>query len=173
MWCTEQLLLRFDWLKEMQFPDSNIKEVKQPAHAYWSITTKREPERERQPIRHPVNANLVILVKERSRKVRPTLVYFSFVFKEQKIIVFFLCRNTFAIQYNRLYNRLHSLQTWQDWPVSWLARSFVNEFKISKPMTRCILITCVTLLDFLKVRFGSFVELEWDGINSKDFTIKR
>ena len=28
-------------------------------------------------------------------------------------------------------------------------------------MTRCILITCVTLLDFLKVRFGSFVELEW------------
>ena len=53
----------------MQFPDNNIKEIKQPAHAYWSIATKREPERERerQPIRHPVNAKLVILVRERSR----------------------------------------------------------------------------------------------------------
>ena len=59
-----------------------------------------------------------------------------------------------------MYNRLHCLQfysfigalsrgqTRQEWPVSWLARLFVNKFKISKPMTRCILITCATLLDF-------------------------
>ena len=53
----------------MRFPDNNIKEIKQPAHAYWSIAKKREPERERerQPIRPPVNAKLVILVRERSR----------------------------------------------------------------------------------------------------------
>ena len=58
---------RFDWLKEMQFPDNNVRESKQSANAYWSIATKREPARERQPIRHPVNAKLVILVRERSR----------------------------------------------------------------------------------------------------------
>ena len=53
----------------MQFPDNNVKDSKQSAHAYWSIATKREPERERdsQSWGHPVNAKLVILVRERSR----------------------------------------------------------------------------------------------------------
>ena len=35
------------WLaEEMQFADKNAKEIKQSAHAYWSIPKKREPERE-------------------------------------------------------------------------------------------------------------------------------
>ena len=44
---------------------------------------------------------------------------------------------------------------------------------MSKPVMRCILVTCGMLLDFLKVCFGSFVEMEWNGINKKHFTIKR
>ena len=28
----------------------------------------------------------------------------------------------------------------------------------------CILITCATFLDFLRVCFGCFVELEWNGM---------
>ena len=53
----------------MQFPDNNVKDSKQSAHAHWSIATKREPERERerQSWGHHVNAKLVILVRERSR----------------------------------------------------------------------------------------------------------
>ena len=51
----------------MQFADKNAKEIKQSVHAYWSIAKKRESERETQPIRHPVNAKLVILVRGRSR----------------------------------------------------------------------------------------------------------
>ena len=47
-------------------------------NAYWSIATKREPERERQPIRHAVIAKLVISVRERSRLrlARPANVAF-------------------------------------------------------------------------------------------------
>ena len=64
----------------MQFLDNIAKEIKQSAHAYWSIATKREPERERQPIRHPVNTKLVVLVRERSclRLARPGNVASSY-----------------------------------------------------------------------------------------------
>ena len=66
----------------MQFPDNNAKEIKQSAHAYWSIATKREPERERQPMRHPVNAKLVILEREQSRLCLAKLANVaSYVFK--------------------------------------------------------------------------------------------
>ena len=67
MCCNLQLFLRFDLLKEMLFLDKNAKEIKESVHAYLLITKKREPDRERQPIRHSLNAKLVILVRERSR----------------------------------------------------------------------------------------------------------
>ena len=37
--------LGFDWLKEMQFSDNNVKEIKQTAHADWSVVKERENQR--------------------------------------------------------------------------------------------------------------------------------
>jgi len=61
----------------MQFPDNNIKQIK-----IIGQLRQRQNLRERQPIRHPVNAKLVILVREQSglRLARPTNVA-SYVLK--------------------------------------------------------------------------------------------
>ena len=56
-----------DWLKEIQFPENNLKDIKQIGHDYWSIAPEeRETESEREPIRRSVNAKLVILMREGS-----------------------------------------------------------------------------------------------------------
>ena len=51
----------------MQFPDNNVKESKQCMLIGQLRKRENLRERERQPIRHLVNAKLVILVRELSR----------------------------------------------------------------------------------------------------------